>query len=123
MPSHVPPGRPPLPVPAQFHSSSKQRRAYRLTRRQARGTGFQATGRDDVRAGLRAVSTGGPRALANPARRTLSAQTFDEGRMELLGDAVSVVQQVGSNIAAGLFSASVDGVLVSDPSMSIKKRG
>jgi Tol biopolymer transport system component len=42
----------------------------------------------------------------------LLAQAFDEGRTELVGEPVSVAQQVGSNIAAGLFSASVNGVLV-----------
>ena len=43
---------------------------------------------------------------------TLWANSFDEGRMELLGDPVSLVQQVNSNIAAGAFSASLNGVLV-----------
>jgi len=43
---------------------------------------------------------------------TLLAQTFDQRRMELVGEPVSVAQQVGSNIAAGLFSASINGVLV-----------
>jgi len=34
------------------------------------------------------------------------AQAFDEGRMEIVGDPVTVVQQVGAYVASGFFSAS-----------------
>jgi serine/threonine protein kinase len=40
------------------------------------------------------------------------AYAFDEGRMEITGEPVTVVEQVGSFIAAAFFSASHNGVLV-----------
>ncbi|MGH9719372.1 MAG: protein kinase domain-containing protein [Bryobacteraceae bacterium] len=43
---------------------------------------------------------------------SLLAQIFDQGRMELLGDPLPVVEQVGSFVASGFFSASHNGVLV-----------
>jgi eukaryotic-like serine/threonine-protein kinase len=45
-------------------------------------------------------------------RGTLMAQPFDAQRLELSGEAVPIVAQVGSFIDFGLFSASSNGVLV-----------
>src|SRR5262249_49574980 len=43
---------------------------------------------------------------------TLMAQPFDERRLESVGDAVPVAEQVGSFQFLGFFSASANGVLV-----------
>lgn len=43
---------------------------------------------------------------------TVLAQTFDEGRMELLRDPVAVAHQVGYWVASAFFSASSNGVFV-----------
>jgi eukaryotic-like serine/threonine-protein kinase len=43
---------------------------------------------------------------------TLMAQPFDVGRLEPVGEAVPIAEQVGSYIDVGLFSASSNGVLV-----------
>jgi serine/threonine protein kinase len=42
---------------------------------------------------------------------TVLAQAFDERRSQLVGDPIPVVQGVGALIAAGFFSASLNGVL------------
>ena len=40
------------------------------------------------------------------------AYAFDEARAEIVGDPVTIVQQVGSFVASGFYSASLTGVLV-----------
>ncbi len=46
------------------------------------------------------------------SRRNVLAYAFDEARKEIVGDPVTVVQQVGSFVASGFYSASLTGVLV-----------
>jgi len=57
-------------------------------------------------------SDGGPGHLVFLRDGTLFAQLFDASRLELSGEPVSVAEDVGTFLDAGLFSASANGILV-----------
>jgi serine/threonine protein kinase len=54
----------------------------------------------------------GPGYLLFLRDQTLMAQSFDDKRLELIGEPMPVVEKVGSYMAFGFFSASTDGLLV-----------